>query len=85
MCADAAYVRDVWREFVEDGAAELNCFQEEDEEKRKDELKRRREGNGPSLQSQPSTLHCTEPGCDFVGQAKAGLVNHIRQRHGVLA
>ena len=27
---DAAHDRDVWRESVEDGAAELNCFQEED-------------------------------------------------------
>ena len=31
-----------------------------------------------------STLRCTEPGYDFAGQTKAGLVNHIRQRHGVL-
>ena len=33
---DAAHDRDVWREFMEGGAGELNCFQEEDEEKRKD-------------------------------------------------
>ena len=82
---DTAHDRDVWRQSVEDGAAELNYFQEEDEEKRKDELKQRREGNGPSLQSQLSKLHCTEPGCDFVGQSRAGLVNHIRQRHDILA
>ena len=37
--------RDVWSKFAEDGAAKLNCFQEEDEEKRKDELKQRKEGN----------------------------------------
>ena len=54
---DAAHDRDVWREFVEGGAAEHNCFQEEDEEKRKDGLKQRKEGNGPSSQSQSPTLY----------------------------
>ena len=31
----------VWREFVEDEAAKLNCFLEEDEGRKKDELKQR--------------------------------------------
>ena len=81
---DTAYEMTVGRVLVGDGAAELNCFLEKDEEKRKDELKRRREGNGRSLQSQSSTLHCTGTGYDFVGQTKAGLLNHVRQRHGAL-
>ena len=32
---DATCERTVWRMFVEDGAAELNCFLEEDEEKKR--------------------------------------------------
>ena len=48
------------------------------------ELKQRKEGDGPSLPSQLSTLSCTEPGCDFVRQFKASLVNRTKQRHGVL-
>ena len=52
--------------------------------KKKDERKLRGEGNSqPSLS--PSAHLCTEPGCNFVGQTKAGLVNHTRQRHGVSA
>ena len=53
--------------------------------KRNNELMQRRIGINPSLQSQPSMLHSTEPGCDLVGQTKAGLVYHIRQGHGVMA
>ena len=30
------------------------------------------------------SIRCTEPACNFVGQSRAGLVNHTRQRHGVL-
>ena len=30
-------------------------------------------------------LKCEETGCGFVGQTMAGLVNHIRQRHGRMA
>ena len=26
-----------------------------------------------------------EAGCGFIGQTKAGLVNHVRQRHGRMA
>ena len=40
---DAAHGRAVWRKFVEDGAAELSCYQEEDEQKIKDRLRQRRE------------------------------------------
>ena len=44
-----------------------------------DERKKRKEED---TQPAASDLKCTEPGCDFVGQTKAGLVNHVRQRHG---
>ena len=70
--------RAAWRAFVDDGASKLNCFLEENEEKEQDELKLGREGNGHLLQSQSSTLCSTEPGCEFVGQSKAGLVNHTQ-------
>ena len=29
------------------------------------------------------SVTCTEPGCSFVEQTKAGLVNYTRQRHGM--
>ena len=70
---------------VNEAASELNCLLEEDEERKKAERKLRREECGSltqSLPSQtPSALACSEPGCSFVGQTKAGLVNHVRQRH----
>ena len=73
---------------MKDRATELNCSMEEDEKRKKDELKQKREWNGPPVRSQISPsqfdrpmLHCTELGCDFIRQSKAGLVNHTRQRH----
>ena len=39
---------------------------------------RREEG----IQLASTELRCEEPGCTFVCQTKAGLVNHTRQRHG---
>ena len=48
----------------------------------------RKEGAGSPAQSvlpphSPPSLACSEPSCNFVGQAPAGLVNHARQRHAV--
>ena len=81
---DMAHERGAWRCLVKEASAELNRSLEEDELKKKDERKLRREGN--SQPAQPPSAHlCTEPGCNFVGQTKAGLVNHTRQRHGVCA
>ena len=79
-----AHERGAWRCLVKEASAELNRSLEEDEVKKKDERKLRREGNRQPSQS-PSAHLCTEPGCNFVGQTKAGLVNHTRQRHGVSA
>ena len=62
-----------------EAAANLNEHKEAHEKEKKDERKKRR-GEG----TQPITpdWKCEEPGCDFIGQMKAGLVNHVRQRHG---
>ena len=70
----------VWRVFVKDAGAELNFFRKK-MRRRKNGLKQRREGNGPSLQSQLSILCYTEPRCDYVGQFNAGQVKHTRKRH----
>ena len=81
---DMAHERGAWHCLVKEASAELNRSLEEEEVKKKDERKLRREGN--SQPAQPPSAHlCTEPGCNFVGQTKAGLVNHTRQRHGVSA
>ena len=70
---DAACKRAVWWEFVEDGTSELNVFLKEDEEKEKYELKLEREGNGPSLQSQSSTI-CRQITCWTI-QSRSGEPN----------
>ena len=81
---DMAHERGAWPCLVKEASAELNRSLEEDEVKKKDEWKLRREVN--SQPAQPPSAHlCTEPGCNFVGQTKAGLVNHTKQRHGVSA
>ena len=49
------------------------------EKSKKDKLKQRREAD-----NQEQTLNdwrCSEQGCCFVGNTKAGLVNHVRQIH----
>ena len=65
-----------------EAVTDLNEHKEADEKEKKDERKKRRE---ESTQPAALDLKCEEPGCDFVGQTKAGLVNHIRQRHGSMA
>ena len=45
----------------------------------KDELKQRRENASQELTQ--NIRKCAECGCGFVGRSKAGLVNHIRQKH----
>ena len=81
---DMAHERGAWRCLVKEASAEPNRSLEEDEVKKKDERKLRREVN--SQPAQPPSAHlCTEPGCNFVGQTKTGLVNRTRQRHGVSA
>ena len=83
-----AHERGTWRGLVREALQELNCSHEEEEARSKDQLKQRREapGHPPSPTPATSLPHtCTVPGCTFVGRTKAGLVNHIRQRHGVVS
>ena len=61
---------------------DLNDHMERQEKERKDVRKKRREKN---LLSELMTLKCVEAGCDFVGQTRAGLVNHVWQRYERMA
>ena len=49
-------------------------------------LRRKGRTNGrlerKGIQPASTVLRCGEPGCMFVGQTKADLVNHTRQGHG---
>ena len=60
----------------------VNTEAEELEKVKKDELKERRERMFMEAQME---LQCTEPGCGFRVQNKAGLVNHRRQKHRAAA
>ena len=76
---EVAQKRAAWRGVVKTMTAKLNGQLEASEKERKDERKVRRE---EGIQPPSIELRCEEPGCMFVGQTKAGLVNHTRQRHG---
>ena len=69
--------RDEWNAIIENRVIELNT-EAELEKLKKDELKERRERMFMEAQME---LQCTEPGCGFCAQNKAGLVNHRRQKH----
>ena len=58
------------------------CSRKHRKKEKKDERKKRREEG-----TQPTALigKCEEPGCDFVGQTKPSLVNHVRQIDSVTA
>ena len=58
---------------------DINEQAEVNEEEKKDERKRRREEDVPPGSS---SWVCEEDGCEFVGQTRANLVNHVCQRHG---
>ena len=55
---------------------------EEAEKVKKDEYKQRKE---LVTQESQSELMYSKPGCLFVEVNRAGLVNHVRQKHGVIA
>ena len=65
--------RDEWNAIIENRVIELNTEAEELEKLKKDELKERRERMFMEAQME---LQCTEPGCGFCAQNRAGLVNH---------
>ena len=73
---EVAHERGAWQSLVKEAAAELNRSLEMSETQRKDEKKQRREDG---VQPGRSPFTCSEPGYAFVGQPKAGLVNHTRQ------
>ena len=49
------------------------------EQRKKDELKQRREAT--KQQQNQNGWGCSEQGCYFVGRTKESLVNHVRQKH----
>ena len=68
--------------FCDGGIVKVNERMEAQEKERKDIMKKRRE---ETVQSESLALKCEVTGCSFVGLSKAGLVNHVQQRHGRLA
>lgn len=48
------------------------------------EVKRKKEEEA-SIRSDQIDLQCSQPGCNFTTQDKAGLVNHQRQEHQAAA
>ena len=72
---EVAQERTAWRGVVKMMTGKLNVQLEASEKERKDERKMRRE---EGIQLASSELRCEEPRCTFVGQTKAGLVNHTR-------
>ena len=65
-------------------AEDMNKQLEAAEKARKDERKQRREERAAVSVNQ-GTWACREPECGFSAQSKAGLVNHTRQKHTVVA
>ena len=72
--------RSTWRGLINAAAEDVNEEMEAKEQSKKDELKRRRDGI--SQEQSQCGWECAELGCGFVGQSKAGLMNHFRQKHG---
>ena len=82
MCSNwckQAQDHSTWHEWINAAAEDVNEEMEAAEQRKKDELKQRKK-RGSQEQAQ-SGWKCTEQGCHFAGWNKAGLVNHIRQRH----
>ena len=71
--------RQAWRCLVAEALGKINKHTEVREKERKDERKQRREGNVPP---ESTSWLCEEAGCTFIGQSRAGLVNHVCQIHG---
>ena len=69
-----------WCGMVKAAAEGINEEMEEEERARKDERKRRRE-EVDAVPVASERWACSEPGCVFSAQSKAGLVNHTRQKH----
>ena len=76
---EQAQDRSTWRGWVNAAAEDVNEEMEAKEQRKKDGLKQRRENTSQELTQ--IIWKCIEHGCGFVGQSKAGLVNHVRQKH----
>ena len=76
--------RSSWHGCVNAAAEDVNEGMEDAEQSKKDELKQRREAASQE-QAQSGWRTCSEHGCCFVGRSKAGLVNHVRQKHSSIA
>ena len=70
---EVAQERAAWRGVVKTMTAKLNGQLEASEKERKDERKMRKEES-----IQLVSAMCVVPGCAFVGQTEADLVNHTR-------
>ena len=71
--------RHIWRGWISTSAEDLNEELKAAEQRKKDELKQRREAT--KQEQNQNGWGCSEQGCHFVGRTKAGLVNHVRQKH----
>ena len=67
-----------WRELVSEAAENWNEQLEAAEKTHDDERKQRRE-QVVDASVDHNKWACSEPGCGFLAQSKAGLVNHTRQ------
>ena len=79
---ELAQDRDSWRRNIKAIMVELNSEAEDLEVCKKDEKKRRRENR---IGEAEAMFKCSESGCGFVAQSRAGLVNHRRQKHSAYA
>ena len=75
---EVALDRSAWRALVKDGARELSQHLDQEEKKKKDQLKSCRERR---QESAAGVLRCTFPGCDFTAVTAACLSNHHQQKH----
>ena len=76
-------VHSTWRGWINAAAEDMNEELEAKEQSKKDELKQRREA--ACHEQTQSGWGCSEHGCQFVSRSKAGLVNHVRQKHNRVA
>ena len=80
---EQAQDRSTWRGWINAAAEDVNEELEDKEQSKKDELKHRRQA--ACHEHTQSGWRCSEHGCQFVGRSKAGLVNHVRQKHSRVA
>ena len=75
---EQALDHDSWRSTIKHSVELLNDQAEATERSLKDQKKKRREER---LLESEITLHCSHHSCSFRALTRAGLANHLRQRH----